>query len=121
MAVELYVHGDIVSWELPRVEVQPIIGYFNLIAVDDFLLKDTISITQAISPSRVVQGSHAIKETSSQAAETAITESRVVFLGYDILDSETQILETGYRSRSDTILINGRRYPYLVPRPSYQR
>ena len=103
MTVELDVHGDIVPREFPRVKVQPIIGYFNLVAVDDFLLEDTVSVTQAISPSRVVQCSHAIKETSSQAAETAIAESRVVLLGYDILDSEAQILKTSYRSRSDAI------------------
>ena len=109
ITVELDVHGDIVPRKFPRVEVQPIIGYFNLVAVDDFLLEDTVSITQAISPSRIVHGSHAIKETSSQAAKTTITESRVVFLGYDILDSEAQILKTSYRTRSEQSSINGKR------------
>ena len=80
MTVELNVHGDIVSGKLPRVEVQPIVRDFYLISVNDFLFKDAISVTQAISPGRVVEGGHAIKETGSQPAEAAIAESSVMLL-----------------------------------------
>ena len=82
------VHGDIVSGKFPRVEVQPIVRYLYLISVDNFLLKDTISITQAISPGRIIQRSHTVKETRSQTTETAVAESSVMLLGYDILDPE---------------------------------
>ena len=88
MTVELNVHSDIVPRKLPRVEVQPIIWYLDLISVDDFLLEDTISVTQAIPPSRIIQRSHAVKKTRSQPAEAAVAESSVMLLGYDILDSE---------------------------------
>ena len=80
MTVELNVHSDIVSGELPRVEVQPIIWYFYLVSVDNLLLEDTISVTQAISPSRIVQRGHTVKETCSQPAKTAITKSSVMLL-----------------------------------------
>ncbi len=88
ISVELNVHGDIVPRKFPRVEIQPIIWYLNLVSVDNFLLKDTISITQAVAPSRVIQCSHAVKETCSQPAETAVAQSSVMLLRYDILNSE---------------------------------
>ena len=82
------VHSDIVPGKFPRVEVQPIVWYLYLISVDNFLLKDTISITQAISPGRIIQCSHTVKKTCSQPAETAVAESSVMLLGYDILNPE---------------------------------
>ena len=96
ITVELNVHGDIVPGKFPRVKVQPIIWYLYLISVDNLLLEDAISVTQAISPSRVVQGGHAVKETCSQPTEAAIAESSVVLLRYDILDSEAEVFKTSY-------------------------
>ena len=80
MTVKLNVHGDIVPGKLPRVEVQPIIWYLYLESVDNLLLKDAISVTQAISPGRVVQRGHAVKETCGQSAEATVAESSVVLL-----------------------------------------
>lgn len=98
MTVELNVHGDIVPGEFPRVEVQPVIWYLHLVSVHNLLLKDTISVTQAITPSRVVQSGHAVKETCSQPAETAIAQGSVMLLRYDIFNSEAQVFETSYKS-----------------------
>ena len=80
MTVELDTDGDIVPGKFPRIEVQPIIRYLYLVSVDDLLLKDTISVTQTVSPGRVVQGGHAIEEARSQPAETAVAESSVMLL-----------------------------------------
>lgn len=52
---EAYIHSDIVSGELPRVEVEPVVGYFHLISIDDLLLENTISVSQAVAPGRVVE------------------------------------------------------------------
>ena len=92
IAVELNVHSDIVPGKFPRVEVQPIIWYFYLESVDNLLLEDTISVTQAISPSRVIERGHAVKKTCSQPAKTAVTKSSVMLLRYDVFDSEAQVL-----------------------------
>lgn len=100
MTIELNVHSDIVPREFPRVEVQPIIWYLYLISVDDFLLKDAVSITQTISPGGIIQRSHTVKKTRSQPAESAVTESSVMFLGYNILDSESEVFKPSYISRS---------------------
>lgn len=94
ITVELNIHRDIVSGKFPRVEVQPIVWYLHLVSVDNLLLEDTISVTQPISPGRVIQRGHAVKETGSQAAEAAVAEGSVMLLRYNILDSEAKILET---------------------------
>ena len=80
ITVELNVYGDVMSGKFPRVEVQPIVRDLYLKTVDDFLLKDTVSVTQAISPGGVIQGSHTVEKTRSQPAETAVAESGVMLL-----------------------------------------
>lgn len=120
MTVELNVYGDIVPWKFPRVEVQPVIRYFYLESVDNLLLEDTISVTQAISPGRVIQRGHAVKETCSEPAEAAVTESSVMLLRYNILNAEAEILETSYGSRL-AVYSSAEKYSYLVPHPSSQR
>lgn len=104
MTIELDVHSDIVPGKFPWVEVQPIVWYLYLVSVDDFLLEDAISITQTISPGGIIQRSHAVKKTRSQPAESAVAESGVMFLGYDILDSESKIFKPSYISRSMVFL-----------------
>ena len=80
ITVELNVYSDVMSRKFPRVEVQPIVWNLYLKTVDYFLLKDTISVTQAISPGRIIQRSHAVEKTRSQPAETAVAESSVMLL-----------------------------------------
>ena len=80
ITVELNVYSDVMSRKFPRVEVQPIVWNLYLKPVDDFLLKDTISVTQAISPGGIIQCSHTVEKTRSQPAETAVAESSVMFL-----------------------------------------
>ena len=104
MTIELNVHSDIVPGEFPRVEVQPIVRYLDLISVDDFLFKDTIPITQTVSPGGIIQRSHTVKETRSQPAESAVAESSVMFLRYDILDSEAEVFKPSYIGRSTVFL-----------------
>ncbi len=80
ITVELNVHCDIVPGKFPRIEIQPIIWNLDLVSVDNLLLEDAISVTQAISPGRVVQCGHTVKKTRSQSAETAVAESSVMLL-----------------------------------------
>jgi hypothetical protein len=83
-----------VSWELPRIEVKPVIGNFDLVPVHNFLLEDTISVSQSISPGRDVERSHGVQETGSETTKTTITKSSIVLLLNDVLNAETKFGET---------------------------
>ena len=54
VAIELDVYGDFMAWELPWVEIKPIIRDLDLIAINDLLLEDTIAISQTVAPGRIV-------------------------------------------------------------------
>lgn len=41
IAIEHDVYNNIVSWKLPRVEVQPIVWNLNLVSVNNLLFEDT--------------------------------------------------------------------------------
>ena len=99
VTVELNIYSDVMSGKFPRVEVQPIVWNLYLKPVDNFLLKDTISVTQAISPGGIIQRSHTVEKTRSQPAETAVAESSIMLLRYDIFDSEAKIFKTSYKDR----------------------
>jgi hypothetical protein len=93
MTVELDIHPDIVSRKLPRVEVQPVVWDLDLVAIDDFLLEDTVSVTEAIAPGRIIERGQAVEEASGQATQASISESGIMLLTDDILDSEAQFGE----------------------------
>ena len=82
--------------EFPRIEVKPVIRNLNLVAINNLLLEDTISVSQSISPSWVVERSQGIEEASSQSTEATISKCSILFLVDDILDSETQIRKALY-------------------------
>lgn len=87
--VELDIDRDIVAREFPRIEVEPVIGNLDLVTVDDFLLKDTIAVAEAVAPGRVVEGCHAVEEAGGETAETAVSEGGVVFLADYVFHAET--------------------------------
>lgn len=72
--------------EFPGVEVEPIIGNLDLVAVNDLLFEDTVAVPQSIAPCREVQCGHAIEEACRQSAQAAIPQGGVVFLPDDIFD-----------------------------------
>lgn len=86
-----YIHSHIVSRELPRVKVEPIIRNLNLIPVDDFLLEYSISVPQTIAPGGEAQGRQAVEEASRETTKTAVSESRIMLLLNDILDPEPKV------------------------------
>lgn len=88
MAVELDINSDIVARELPGVEVEPVVWHLDLVAVDDLLLEDTVAVPEAVTPGRVVEGSQTVEEAGSETTETTVSESSIVLLLDDILDSE---------------------------------
>ena len=82
------------SRKFPRVEVKPVIGNFDLVAIHNLLLEDTVSVSQSISPCRHVEGSHGVQETGSQTTKTTISKSSIVLLLSDVLNPETKIGKT---------------------------
>lgn len=62
VTVKLDVDGNIVSRELPGIEVEPVIGNLNLVSVDNLLLEDTISVSQTIAPGRVVERGETVQK-----------------------------------------------------------
>ena len=82
------------SRKLPRIEVKPVVRHFDLIAIYDLLLEDSIAISETISPGWVVERCERIQETGSQSTKTAITKSSIVLLLDDIFDTEAKICET---------------------------
>jgi hypothetical protein len=93
-----HVNCNVVSRELPGVKVQPVVGDLNLVAINDLLLENTISISKTVAPGGEVERCKTVEEASSQSAETTVAQSCVVLLADDILDSEAKIGKTSYRA-----------------------
>lgn len=89
-----YVDRDIMTGELPGVKVQPVVGHFDLVAVNDFLFEDSVSVAKTVAPGGVVEAGQAVEEASSKATQATVAQTCIVFLGDDVLDSETKFRET---------------------------
>lgn len=88
VAIELDINSDIVPRELPRVEIEPVIGDLNLISIDNFLFEDTISVPESVSPSRKVHRRHAIEEARGKSSKATISKRCIMFLGNNVLNSK---------------------------------
>jgi hypothetical protein len=80
-----------VTWELPRVEVKPVVRDLDLVAVDNLLLEDTVSVSQAVAPCGKVERGETVQEAGGKSTKTAISKRSVVLLLNDILNVETEI------------------------------
>jgi hypothetical protein len=92
--MDTHVHSDVLSGELPGVEVKPVIRHFHLIAIDDLLLEDSVSVTQTVTPSGEVKRSQAIQEASGQTTQATVSESSIVLLADDVLNAESEVGES---------------------------
>lgn len=80
--------------ELPRIEVKPIVWNLNLVPIDDFLLEDTISISQTVAPSGIVERGETVEETRGEATKTTVTKSSIMLLPDNVLDAEAEIFHS---------------------------
>lgn len=92
-SVELDVDGDVVAWELPGVEIEPVVWNLDLVPVDDLLLEDAVAVAQAVAPGRVIERGQAVEEAGSQTTEASIAQGSVVLLFDDVLDAEPEIAQ----------------------------
>lgn len=44
VAIKLNVYRNVMSRKLPRIQVEPIVGHFDLISVDDILLENSVPV-----------------------------------------------------------------------------
>ena len=89
-----YIYNDIMSGKLPRIEIKPVIGYLDLVSINNFLLENTIAVSQTITPSRVIEGRQGVQEASSQSTQTTISKRSIMLLVDNVFDTETEILKT---------------------------
>lgn len=92
-----YINRDIVTSELPGVEVEPVVGHLDLVSIDNLLLEDTISVTQTVAPGGVVERRQTVEEASSKTSQATVAEGSIVLLLDNILNAETKVGKTSYR------------------------
>ena len=75
LAVEMNLVFNVDTLDFPRISVtQPIIWNLNLKTVFDNLLKDSVVISDTISPSRIVKRCERIQEAGCQSSQTSISQ-----------------------------------------------
>lgn len=80
--------------KLPRVGVEPVVWDLDLVPIDDLLLEDAVPVPQPIAPGWIVEGGEAVEEASGESPQAAVAKGSIVFLPNDVLNAETEILET---------------------------
>ena len=77
---------DVGSLDLPGVSVlEPVVGHFNLFAVLDHLLEDTVIVADTVSPGGDLKRGQTVEETSGETAETTVAEAGVALLIVEVL------------------------------------
>ena len=80
--------------DLPcQILVEPQIGFFDLLAVHDFLFEHTVLIADAVAHGGNAQGGERVEEAGGQAAQTAVAQAGVLFLFADVGELFTQLFE----------------------------
>ena len=94
IAVEFYVDGLIRLAVFPGKAVfQPVVGDFYLVAVDDFLLKQAILITDRAAMSRQVMRRHGINEAGSQPAQAAVAQTGIRLFLINLVNIQLEVTQ----------------------------
>src|SRR5688572_12760538 len=72
-------------------EVEPLIGDFYLPAIPDSLVENTELIAYPVSDRGDIEGGKRIHVTSSQSAQTAVTQSRLLFLVHQLVKIQSEL------------------------------
>src|SRR6185369_1420672 len=68
--------------EFPRIGVaKPVVGNFDLCAVDDLLSEDAVFIAYPVSVGRYRHGSHRVEKAGSKPPQTSVAESGILLFG----------------------------------------
>lgn len=80
--------------ELPGVEVKPVVGHLDLVPINDFLLEDTVTVSQTVAPRGEVERCKTVEETSGKTTETTVAKGSVMLLRDHIFNTETELGKT---------------------------
>src|SRR5262245_29679797 len=91
-AAESHAIAHTAAAAFPEVLVaQPGTGQFALAAVlVDDLREDAVVVANAVAGRRIAQGRQRIEEAGREASEAAVAQSRILFLGRDLLEFVTE-------------------------------
>jgi len=86
----------LVTREFPDVERrEPVIGSFDLLAVDDALLEHAVVVTDAIAKTGDAQRRHRIEKTRGEPPQTTIAERGIGFGIEDLVQIDLHFIERG--------------------------
>jgi hypothetical protein len=98
ITIKLDLDCHVLTWEFPRIKVQPVIWNLHLISIDDLLLEDAVSVSKSVSPGWVIQCCKTVEEACSKPSKTAVAESSIMFLRDDVLNPEAKLGKSLYTS-----------------------
>ena len=94
VAVERDLDGVRRTGDFPGVrEAQPVVRLFFLFAVHDLLAEHTVFVADTHAGGREFERCHGVEEAGSQAAETAVAETRVDFLFAEFFERHADFVE----------------------------
>ena len=94
IAVELDIHGLIRLAVFPgKAVLQPVVGDFYLVAVNDFLLKQTVLITDGAAMARQMMCCHGIDKAGSKTAQTAVAQTSIGFFFVNLVQVQLEVAQ----------------------------
>ena len=88
---EMHRLGVFRPFQLPGVGVaQPVVGFFNLVAVFNVLAEHAVFVAQAIAEDGQLQGGAAVQETGSQAAQATVAQAGIGFFRLDFFQFQAE-------------------------------
>ncbi len=72
---------------------KPVIGFFLLVAVVDFLPEQAVFIMDAVAEPRIIQGCQRIQKAGGQPSQAAVPQGRIGFLLPDLFQVDAHILQ----------------------------
>ena len=86
VTVEAHGVDDIRALNLPWIaELEPVVGDFNLLSVDNLLFEDSIIVADTIAPSRDLHSRHTVQEAGGETTETTVAKSLISLLLVKVL------------------------------------
>lgn len=79
--------------EFLGVEVKLVVGYFDLIIVDDFLFENVVMVLQVVILCGEVKRCKIVQEISSEMFKIVVIQSSIMFLGNYIFDVKVKFIE----------------------------
>ena len=91
---ETYFLCILFTTDLERISFfQPVIRYFYLISIFNFLLEHTVTVTDSTAVCRIIQCRKRIQETCCKTTESSISESRIRLFIFDHVEINIHLFQ----------------------------